>query len=204
MGGTRSSWCLAARLSRPRGMRRIRKARQRTQDGRRLDIPLTPEVLDVPIPNAFAALPGGRVYLFNSLLSRAEQQMPTNSAACSPTNSAMSRIAIRLMIQSGGTSFLIGLLFGDITGAARDIRDALAARCVLLARREKSPADAFAIATMYRLGRCTEAAWRVPVQDYGRAIGPQPGHSRQPSNDGRSSRSCYCGRRTGPRQDLSF
>ena len=33
-----------------------------------LDIPLKPEVLEVPIPNAFA-LPGGRVYLFSSLLS---------------------------------------------------------------------------------------------------------------------------------------
>ncbi|MGZ3411280.1 MAG: M48 family metallopeptidase [Xanthobacteraceae bacterium] len=144
-----------------------------------LDIPLTPEVLDVPIPNAFA-LPGGRVYLFSSLLSRADNPDELAGVLAHELGHVSHRDHMRLMIQSGGTSFLIGLLFGDITGAGAAI---FATRSLLDAsysRDAESQADAFAIATMYRLGRSPkplgEFLFRITGAQSGRNLGILASH----------------------------
>ena len=60
---------------------------------------------------------------------------------------------MRNLIYDGGTSFLIGLLFGDITGSGALI---FAGRTLVTAsysREAEQNADAFAIDTMHRLGR---------------------------------------------------
>ena len=144
-----------------------------------LDIPLTPEVLDVPIPNAFA-LPGGRVYLFNSLLSRADNPDELAGVLAHELGHVSHRDHMRLMIQSGGTSFLVGLLFGDITGAGAAI---FATRSLLDAsysRDAESQADAFAIATMYKLGRSPkplgEFLFRITGAQSGRSLGILASH----------------------------
>ena len=87
------------------------------RDAAGLDPSVQTAVLSTPIPNAFA-LPGGKVYLFNGLLARGAK-IPTRSPACWRMNSAISSIATACadLIYNGGTSFLIGLLFGDITGS---------------------------------------------------------------------------------------
>lgn len=63
------------------------------------------------------------------------------------------RDGLRTLIRTGGTSFLIGLLFGDITGSGAVI---FAARAVLdasFSREAETAADEFAIRTMTGLGR---------------------------------------------------
>ncbi len=65
----------------------------------------------------------------------------------------MHRDGTRKLIESGGTSFFIGLLFGDVTGTGAAI---FAARQLLEAsysRDAERNADAFAIQTMRKLGR---------------------------------------------------
>ena len=63
------------------------------------------------------------------------------------------RDGLRKLIQTGGSSFLIGLLFGDVTGggavlfAARSIVDAS------YSREAETRADGFAISAMHNLGR---------------------------------------------------
>ena len=63
------------------------------------------------------------------------------------------RHSMRTLIQNGGTSFLIGLLLGDITGGSAVI---FATRQMLHAshsREAEQEADAFATMVMQKLGR---------------------------------------------------
>ena len=70
-----------------------------------------------PIPNAFA-LPGGKVYLFNGLLAKADNADEIAGVLAHELGHLKHRDSMRRLIHNGGTSFLIGLLFGDITGSS--------------------------------------------------------------------------------------
>ena len=73
-------------------------------------------VLATPIPNAFA-LPGGKVYLFSGLLAKAENPDEIAGVLAHELGHLKHRDSTRNLIYNGGTSFLIGLLFGDVTGS---------------------------------------------------------------------------------------
>jgi predicted Zn-dependent protease len=65
---------------------------------------------------------------------------------------------MRGLIYNGGTSFLIGLLFGDVTGSSAVI---FASRSVVEAsysREAETAADTFAIEMMHKLGRSPKPA----------------------------------------------
>ncbi|MCV9935098.1 M48 family metallopeptidase [Boseaceae bacterium BT-24-1] len=115
-------------------------------------IPLEAQVLSSPIPNA-VALPGGRIYLFEGLLSRARDPDEVAGVIAHEIGHAEHRDGLRGVIRTGGTSFLFGLLFGDITGSGAVI---FASRTLLDAsysREAETAADDFAIRAMTRLGR---------------------------------------------------
>jgi Zn-dependent protease with chaperone function len=115
-------------------------------------IPLDAQVLSSPIPNA-VALPGGRIYLFEGLLSRARDPDEVAGVIAHEIGHAEHRDGLRGVIRTGGTSFLFGLLFGDITGSGAVI---FASRTLLDAsysREAETAADDFAIRAMTRLGR---------------------------------------------------
>ena len=79
-------------------------------------MPLEAHVLSSSVPNAFA-LPGGKVYLLDGLLQKAREPGRDRRRARPRARRMCSiRDGLRRMIQTGGTSFLIGLLFGDVTG----------------------------------------------------------------------------------------
>ena len=120
------------------------------------DLPIAPDpvVLQSGVPNAFA-LPGGRVYVLSELLN--VSQMPDELAGvlAHEFGHVAHRDGLRRVIRDGGTSFLIGLMFGDVTGAGAVL---MAGRTVLSAaysRPDEERADAFAINVMHRLGRPT-------------------------------------------------
>lgn len=117
-----------------------------------LERPLDAQVLPSSIPNAIA-LPGGRVYLFSALLQKAENPDEIAGVIAHELGHEHHRHNMRTIIHNGGTSFLVGLLFGDITGASAVI---FGARQVLQAshsREAEQEADDFAYATMRKLGR---------------------------------------------------
>jgi predicted Zn-dependent protease len=60
---------------------------------------------------------------------------------------------MRMLIQQGGTGFLIGLLFGDFTGSAAVIFAGRALTQASYTREAERNADDFAIRTMHALGR---------------------------------------------------
>jgi Zn-dependent protease with chaperone function len=117
-----------------------------------MDTSVQSGVLATPVPNAFA-LPGGRVYLFNGLLAKAENVDEIAGVLAHELGHLRHRDNMRGLIYNGGTSFLIGLLFGDITGSGALL---FASRTLVTAsysREAEQNADTFAIDTMHRLGR---------------------------------------------------
>jgi Zn-dependent protease with chaperone function len=82
-----------------------------------LPMPVDVQVLSSTIPNAFA-LPGGRIYLLSALLERAESADEMAGVLAHEMGHVAHRDGLRTLIQNGGTSFLLGLLFGDVAAAA--------------------------------------------------------------------------------------
>jgi Peptidase family M48 len=126
------------------------------KDAAGLDSPVRAEVLSSPIPNAFA-LPGGRVYLFSGLLARAENPDEIAGTLAHELGHLKHRDSVRNLIYNGGTSFLIGLLFGDITGSGAVIFTSRALVTSSYSREAEQNADAFSIDVMHRLGRSPKA-----------------------------------------------
>jgi Zn-dependent protease with chaperone function len=62
----------------------------------------------------------------------------------------------RNMIYSGGTSFLIGLLFGDVTGSGALIFASRSLFTASYSREAEQNADNFSIEVMHQLGRPTK------------------------------------------------
>lgn len=117
-----------------------------------LDTSVQSGVLSSSVPNAFA-LPGGRVYLFNGLLAKAENPDEIAGVLAHELGHLKHRDSMRGVIHDGGASFLIGLLFGDITGSSALIFASRSLVTSSYSRDAEQNADSFAIDVMHRLGR---------------------------------------------------
>jgi Zn-dependent protease with chaperone function len=109
-------------------------------------------VLPSRVPNAFA-LPGGRIYLFEGLLAKAENPDEIAGVLAHELGHLNHRDNMRALIYNGGTSFLIGLLFGDVTGSSAVIFASRSLVTASYSRKAEQDADTFSIAVMHRLGR---------------------------------------------------
>ena len=121
------------------------------------------------------ALPGGRVYLFEGLLDVAQTPDEIAGVLGHELGHVHHRDGMRMLIESGGSSFLFGLLFGDVTGSGAAM---LAARLMLNARytREaETRADEFAIGVMHGLGRLSQPMGELLVRVTGNQRGQSPG-----------------------------
>jgi len=117
-----------------------------------LDTSIQSAVLSNPIANAFA-LPGGKVYLFEGLLAKAENADEIAGILAHELGHLKHRDSTRNLIYNGGTSFLIGLLFGDITGSGALIFASGSLLTASYSREAEQNADTFAVDAMHRLGR---------------------------------------------------
>ena len=136
------------------GVLALNKLVRELQSAAHLPIPPVPVVLRSPIPNAFA-VPGGRVYILSGLLDRARSPDELGGVLAHEFGHVSHRDGVRRLIRNGGTAFLVGLLFGDISGAGAAL---FAARTLLddaYSRDVEAGADGFAITVMHRLGRPT-------------------------------------------------
>jgi Zn-dependent protease with chaperone function len=121
-----------------------------------LDPSVQAAVLATPIPNAFA-LPGGKVYLLNGLLAKAENPDEIAGVLAHELGHLKHRDGTRNLIYNGGSSFLIGLLFGDITGSSALIFASRSLVTASYSRDAEQNADTFSIDVMHKLGRPTKA-----------------------------------------------
>lgn len=142
----------------PAGKAAFTKLVNRLRDAAGLDDgAMTAGVLPTPVPNAFA-LPGGKVYVLRGLLDKAQDPDELAGILAHELGHLKHHDNMRGLIYNGGTSFLIGLLFGDITGSSAVI---FASRSVVEAsysREAETAADTFAIEIMHKLGRSPKPA----------------------------------------------
>jgi Zn-dependent protease with chaperone function len=144
-----------------------------------LDTSVESAVLLTPIPNAFA-LPGGRVYLFNGLLAKAQNADEIAGILAHEMGHLKHRDGTRNLIYNGGTSFLIGLLFGDITGSGALIFASRSLVTASYSREAEQDADTFSIDVMHSLGRSPkpmgELLFRVTGKEADRGLSILAGH----------------------------
>jgi predicted Zn-dependent protease len=118
-------------------------------------LPYRPAVIDSSIPNA-VALPGGRIYVFRGMIEQAETPDELAGVIAHEMGHVASRDGMRRLIQSGGTSYLLGLLFGDVTGSAAAIWLTRELLDSAYSREAETRADDFAADVLAKLGRSPE------------------------------------------------
>jgi len=128
---------------------------------------LDARVLSSSLPNAFA-LPGRKVYLLNGLLEKARSVDEVAGVLAHELGHVYYHHNMRKIIQNGGTSFLIGLLFGDITGSSAVIFAGQSLLDASYSRDAERDADGFAIDLMHKLGRSPKPLGEFLVRLTGR------------------------------------
>jgi predicted Zn-dependent protease len=154
------------------GQRAFDKLVNALRDAAGLD-QVTASVLQTSIPNAFA-LPGGRIYLFDGLLAKADNPDEIAGVLAHELGHVKHRDNIRELIHDGGTSFLIGLLFGDITGSGAVIFASRSLVTASYSREAEQNADDFATEVMRRLGRSPKPMGELLLRVTGKEGGKIP------------------------------
>lgn len=134
-----------------------------------LDPSIQAAVLATPVPNAFA-LPGGKVYLFNGLLTKAQNPDEIAGILAHELGHLKHRDSTRNLIYNDGTSFLIGLLFGDITGSGALIFASRSLVTASYSREAEQNADTFAIEVMHQLGRSPKGMGELMFRVTGKEV----------------------------------
>jgi Zn-dependent protease with chaperone function len=114
--------------------------------------PFDAQALYAAMPNAFA-LPGGKIYLFDGLLQKAQNADEIAGVIAHELGHVHHRDTLRKLIQTGGTSFLIGLLFGDVVGGGAVVLTAQSMLDASYSRQAEQRADDFSVQVMHKLGR---------------------------------------------------
>jgi Zn-dependent protease with chaperone function len=117
-----------------------------------LDPSVISSVVATPVPNAIA-LPGGQMLLFSGLLDKAGNPDEIAGVLAHELGHLKHRDNLRNLIHDGSTSFLIGLLFGDVTGSSTIIFATRTLMSSSYSRDVEQSADTFAIGVMQGLGR---------------------------------------------------
>lgn len=152
-----------------------------------LDDGIASQVLDTPIPNAFA-LPGGRIFLFRGLLDKSNDPDEVAGVLAHELGHLKHRDNLRQLIHNGGSSFLIGLLFGDVTGAGAAIFASRAMIDASYSREAEQAADSFAIQVMHKLGRPTRPMGELMVRITGKEDGTLSLWASHPLSEDRLAR----------------
>ena len=135
-----------------------------------LDTSVDSAVLSSEIPNALA-LPGGKVIVFESLIAKANNPDEIAGVIAHELGHLSHRDNMRGLIYNGGTSFLIGLLFGDITGSSAVIFASRALVTSTYSREAETAADTFSIEVMQKLGRPPKAMGELMMRVTGKEGG---------------------------------
>lgn len=124
--------------------------------GAPVDLAIDLRVLPSPIANAFA-LPGGHIYVLGGLLKTAANAEEVAGVLAHEMGHVAHRDGLRRLIQSSGSSFLIGLLFGDVVGGGTLIALGQTLVNSAYSREQESAADAFAAELFLRIGQSPKA-----------------------------------------------
>ncbi len=154
----------------PAGQAAFDKLVKTLREAAGLDPSVQTAVLASPVPNAFA-LPGGKVFVFDALLAKANDPDEIAGVIAHELGHLKHRDNMRGLIYNGGTSFLIGLLFGDITGSGAVIFTSRTLITSANSREAETAADTFSIEMMQKLGRPPKAMGELMLRVTGKEGG---------------------------------
>jgi len=138
--------------SRPAGAAALETLVRRLKSTTDLEIEPEVAVLESSTPNAIA-LPGGKIYVFEALLDRARSVDEVAAVLAHEMGHVAHRDGLRVLIQSGGASYLLGLLFGDVMGGGTIVVVSQYLIETAYTREVETAADDYAGRTMLALGR---------------------------------------------------
>ncbi|MDC7786072.1 M48 family metallopeptidase [Rhodoplanes sp. TEM] len=136
----------------PAGKAALDRLAQQLVGAAAVDQPVRIAVLRTDTKNA-VALPGGRIYLLDGLLQAARSPDEIAGVLAHEIGHVTGRDGLKSLIQAGGTSWLLGLLFGDVTGSSAVV---FAARLMVdgsHSREAERAADRESARIMTALGR---------------------------------------------------
>jgi Zn-dependent protease with chaperone function len=116
-----------------------------------LPLPVNAIVVHRSEANAFA-LPGGRIYVFEGLINKAETPDELAAVLAHEIGHLAHRDGTRSVLQTAGVSFLFGMLLGDFVGGGAVV---IASKTVLQSRYSRAvegAADLYGIDLMNRVG----------------------------------------------------
>lgn len=135
----------------PQGDRALKALTNRLESGAGAHVPLVVRVLDHKMVNAFA-LPGGQIVVFRGLLDAADNPEELAGVLAHEIGHVAARDPTRLTLRSAGAAGLLGLLFGDFTGAAVTVALSEALLRSGYQREAEAAADDFAARLLGREG----------------------------------------------------
>ncbi len=116
-----------------------------------LPIALNAKVIRRSEANA-VALPGGRIYVFQGLIEKAENADELAGIIAHEIGHVAHRDGTRSILQSAGLSFLFGMLLGDFVGGTAVVIGARAVLQSSYSREVEAAADRYGLDLMGRLG----------------------------------------------------
>ena len=128
-----------------------------------LPLPVRASVVRRSEANAIA-LPGGRVYVFEGLIDKADTPDELAGVIAHEIGHIAHRDGVRAVMQAAGLSFLFGMLIGDFSGGGAAV---IAMRTVLqssYSRETEAAADAYGAALIARLERDPRALGAILVR----------------------------------------
>jgi len=124
---------------------------RRLEGAAALSLPLRADVVRRNEPNALA-LPGGRVYVFQGLIAKADNADEVAGVIAHEIGHVAHRDGTKAVLEAGGLSFLFGMLLGDFVGGGAVV---FAAKTVLQSsytRESEAAADAYGAELMNKAG----------------------------------------------------
>ena len=137
-----------------------------------LPLPLAPAVVRRSEANAFA-LPGGRIYVFEGLIDKAESADELAGVLAHEIGHVAHRDGNRNVLEGAGLSFLFGMLLGDFVGGGAVI---FAAKTILqtsYSRDVETAADEFGVDLMHKIGGDARALGTLLTRIAGIHAGPK-------------------------------
>ena len=116
-----------------------------------LPVPLDAKVVRRAEANA-VALPGGRIYVFEGLVEKAENSDELAGVIAHEIGHVAHRDGTRSILQSAGLSFLFGVLLGDFVGGSAVVIGARAVLRSSYTRDVEGAADVYGVDLMPRAG----------------------------------------------------
>jgi Zn-dependent protease with chaperone function len=152
----------------PAGKAALAKLTDALQKNTAIRIAPSVEIVGSSVANAFA-LPGGKVFLFRGLLDKAQSPDEIAGVLGHEFGHLQHRDHLRRLMANGGTAYILGLLFGDVSGAGALLFTTRTLLGAAYSRDAEAAADGFAADTLVGLGRSTIPMGQLLVRISGRA-----------------------------------